>query len=85
MKTHTATQLAASSNTTFSMEFNGTYGAEYNIQVSTTADNALKSSLVVHSIPIPPPHQLQVLPEKNGSLIIYWEHREIPAEVKSKE
>lgn len=31
--------------------------------------------------PIQPPHQLQVLPERNGSYIVYWKERGLPAAI----
>ncbi|CAB3366798.1 Hypothetical predicted protein [Cloeon dipterum] len=80
-KKHYVKQTAESNASTFSLEFDGVYGAEYSIQVSTSAFGALKSASVLHSIPIPAPHQLQVLPESNGSLIIYWQNKELPTEL----
>ncbi|XP_059482311.1 sortilin-related receptor-like [Neocloeon triangulifer] len=74
-------KMAETTDSSFSVPFDGAYGAEYSIQVSTTVPDARKSARVVHSIPIPSPHQLQVLPEKNGSLIIYWQNKEMPKEV----
>jgi hypothetical protein len=76
-------QLAPTSKTQLSQYFEGRLGGHYRIQVSSTADGAIPCVPKEHYGPaIPVPHQVQILPEKNGSYIVYWKDRDLPQELR---
>ncbi|KAL3265395.1 hypothetical protein HHI36_009601 [Cryptolaemus montrouzieri] len=59
--------------------FDVSYGGIYNVSVATDAVGALYTPFVTyHAPPIPPPFEVKVLVENNGSYILYWQEREIP-------
>lgn len=47
-------------------------GAVYNLNISTSAKNAEPVSLKVHAPPLPAVRQLKVIPEKNGTFVVFW-------------
>lgn len=50
--------------------------------VQTDGDAAIPTKAAEYlAPPIQPPHQLQVLPERNGSYIVYWKERGLPAAI----
>jgi hypothetical protein len=52
------------------------------VTVQTNSDTAIPTKAVEYSAPpIQPPHQLQVLPERNGSYIVYWKEKGLPAAI----
>jgi hypothetical protein len=58
------------------------YGGHYRVTVQTESDAAIPTKPVEYvAPPIEPPHQLQVLPERNGSYIVYWKERGLPAAI----
>jgi hypothetical protein len=58
------------------------YGGHYRVTVQTDRENAVPTKPVEYFAPaIQPPHQLQVLPERNGSYIVYWKERGLPAAI----
>lgn len=76
-------QLAPTNSSRLSHWFGGHHGGYYEVYVTTLESGALPSPTVTYRAPaIPAPHQLQVLPEKNGSYILYWKSQELPQQVK---
>jgi hypothetical protein len=60
------------------------YGGHYRVTVQTNSDTAIPAKPVEYlAPPIQPPHQLQVLPERNGSYIVYWKERGLPDAIKN--
>jgi len=58
------------------------YGGHYRVTVQTDSDTAIETKPVEYlAPPIQPPHQLQVLPERNGSYIVYWKEKGLPAAI----
>ncbi|XP_060532386.1 sortilin-related receptor-like isoform X2 [Cylas formicarius] len=56
-------------------------GAVYSITVQTAIPNAIPSQPVIFSGPfIPPPTELMVQAESNGSLFLYWQEQTLPKE-----
>lgn len=73
------TSLKPSSEIELLHEFVTQYGGHYNVCVSTEVEGALPGPCQEYlSIPLPTPHQLQILPEKNGSYILYWKESSLP-------
>ncbi|XP_075232916.1 sortilin-related receptor-like [Lycorma delicatula] len=60
-------------------------GGQYKICVSTDVEGAQTGPCVEHyAIQLPIPHQLQVLPEKNGNYFFIWKEPDLPASLQSK-
>lgn len=60
------------------------YGGHYRVTVQTDSDVAIPAKSVEYvAPPIQPPHQLKVLPERNGSYIVYWKERVLPAAIRN--
>jgi len=58
------------------------YGGHYRVTVQTNSSTAIPAKPVEYlAPPIQPPHQLQVLPERNGSYIVYWKEGRLPPEI----
>jgi hypothetical protein len=58
------------------------YGGHYRVTVQTASDSAIPAKPVEYVAPsIQPPHQLHVLPERNGSYIVYWKETGLPAAI----
>jgi len=58
------------------------YGGHYRVTVQTDSNTAIPSKPVEYLAPsIQPPHQLHVLPERNGSFIVYWQEKDLPAAI----
>ncbi|XP_046384462.1 sortilin-related receptor-like isoform X2 [Ischnura elegans] len=73
--------LAPSANTALEHRIEGRYGGHYEFKVQTlpaasdekTVGLSMPSKPYIYTAPpIFPPHQIQVLPERNGSYIVYW-------------
>lgn len=47
-------------------------GAVFNVSIATDAQGAEPVVLKVYAPALPSPRQLQVIPEKNGSYVVYW-------------
>ncbi|CAH0560374.1 unnamed protein product [Brassicogethes aeneus] len=62
--------------------FNIAMGGRYQIRVRTLQDKS-KFSIPVYidGPPIMAPYEVRVLPENNGSYIVYWQERQLPKEV----
>lgn len=60
------------------------YGADYEVSVQIDTPNSRPAGPLIVSGPrIPPPHQLSVGREVNGSLVLYWRDQDLPPEVAS--
>jgi hypothetical protein len=60
------------------------YGGHYRVTVQTDSATAIPTKPVEYLAPhIQPPHQLHVFPERNGSYLVYWEERGLPAAIAS--
>jgi len=74
--------LPPTSNTTLSHWFVVHYGGHYRVTVQTDSNTAIPAKPVEYlAPPIQPPHQLHVLPERNGSYIVYWKEKGLPAAI----
>lgn len=74
--------LLSTSMTELSHWFSVHYGGHYRVTVQTYSEDAIPTKAVEYlAPPIQPPHQLQVLPERNGSYIVYWKERGLPAAI----
>jgi hypothetical protein len=75
-------RLYNTSKTELSHWFVVHYGGHYSVTVQTDSDTAISTKPVEYiAPPIQPPHQLQVLPERNGSYIVYWKERGLPSAI----
>lgn len=55
-------------------------GGIYEISVSTDVEDAIPTDKIVYvPPPIPPPLEVQVVPEPNGSYFIYWQEHKKPS------
>lgn len=71
--------LKPSSDVDLHHEFVTQYGGHYRVCVSTAVQGALPGPCQEYlAMPLPTPHQLQILPEKNGSYILYWKESSMP-------
>jgi len=58
------------------------YGGHYRVTLQTDSNTAVPAKPVEYlAPPIQPPHQLQVIPEPNGSYIVYWQEKGLPAAI----
>ncbi|XP_043197932.1 sortilin-related receptor-like, partial [Amphibalanus amphitrite] len=58
------------------------YGARYSVSVRTTATDAVPAPPVIYAAPpIPGPHQLRPIIERNGTVTLYWKERRLPADM----
>ena len=74
--------LLPTSKTELSHRFVVHYGGHYRVTVQTDSSTAIPAKPVEYiAPPIQPPHQLQVLPERNGSYIVYWREKDLPAAI----
>lgn len=74
-----STTLSPSNDVDLKQEFVTQYGGHYRVCVSTAVKEAIPGPCTeYHAAPLPTPHQLQILPEKNGSYILYWKESDIP-------
>ena len=54
--------------------FTVTFGAVYEVKVSTALDKAVESPVVVYHAPsLLPPFEFQIIKAKNGSYVAYWQ------------
>ena len=80
----TSVTLLPTSATEISHNFEIHYGGHYKVTVQTNTEAAIPTKPVEYLAPqIEPPHQLQVLPERNGSYIVYWKERGLPRAIKN--
>ncbi|XP_026686698.1 sortilin-related receptor [Diaphorina citri] len=80
----TSIKIPPTNNTDLSHNIQVEYGGVYNISIAVDTMYAQSSeSYVFTAPPLPPPHQLTVLPEKNGSYIIYWKEVVLPPKLKN--
>lgn len=80
----TSVTLLPTDNTELSHSFAVHYGGHYRVTVQTDSDNASPTKPVEYlAPPIQPPHQIQVLPERNGSYIVYWKERGLPTAISN--
>lgn len=71
--------LKPSSDVELHHDFVTQYGGHYKVCVSTVVQGALPGPCQEYlAMPLPTPHQLQILPEKNGSYILYWKESSMP-------
>ncbi|XP_046665505.1 sortilin-related receptor-like isoform X3 [Homalodisca vitripennis] len=62
------------------------YGGRYNVCVSTSVMGSAEGPCVEYwARQLPPPHQLQVLQETNGSYVLYWRQDQLPANLSSND
>lgn len=48
---------------------------KYTVTVKTNVTDAIPSAEAVYiAKPLYPPHQLVIIPEKNGSYVLYWQN-----------
>lgn len=63
-----------------SRTFSVSQGGVYEITVATDVDNAIRSETFVYTPPpIPPPLEIQVAAEINGTYFIYWQEHKTPS------
>lgn len=78
----TSIMLLPTSDTELSHWFLVHYGGHYRVTVQTDSSTSIPAKPVEYlAPPIQPPHQLQVLPERNGSYIVYWNDKVLPAAI----
>ncbi|XP_071441297.1 sortilin-related receptor-like isoform X2 [Hetaerina americana] len=87
--------LAPTARTEMEHRLEGHYGGHYEFKVQTlpsssagkTVGLSMPSKPYIYTAPpILPPHQIQVLPERNGSYIVYWkDDKEIVRQIKEGE
>lgn len=59
------------------------HGGHYGVSISTNMPGANKSEEVIWAAPpLPVPEEVQLLPEINGSLFVYW--KDIKLEINKK-
>uniref|UniRef100_A0A8D9B9P9 Sortilin-related receptor n=1 Tax=Cacopsylla melanoneura TaxID=428564 RepID=A0A8D9B9P9_9HEMI len=76
--------IPPTNNTDLSHDIQVEYGGVYNISIAPDSTNGqMSEEYVFVAPPLPPPHQVIVLPEKNGSYIIYWKEVVLPAKLKN--
>ena len=76
--------LSPSKNNTIHFHQALHYGAQYEIAVQVDRpDSRSCDPVTVSGPPIPPPYQLSVGREDNGSLVLYWRDQDLPPEVAS--
>ncbi|KAK7863063.1 hypothetical protein R5R35_006484 [Gryllus longicercus] len=77
-------QTPASKNTTYEWPFLVHHGGVYNISVSTAETGSIPAGPVVWCAhPIPPPKQLLVFVERNGSAVVSWRDPQLPDAIKN--
>jgi hypothetical protein len=78
----TSIVLLPTSDTKLDHWFMVHYGGHYRVTVQTDSNTAIPTKPVEYlAPPIQPPHQLQILPERNGSYIVYWKEMSLPDEI----
>lgn len=66
--------------TSLSHVFTISYGGVYEVSVATGHFNSNYSKPITYlAPPILPPFEIQVVTENNGSYVVYWQERELPA------
>ncbi|KAJ8922708.1 hypothetical protein NQ315_007743 [Exocentrus adspersus] len=79
-KTTTLTSHVGVNGTILSHVFNVSLGGVYEVSVTTSYYNATYSKPVIYRAPpLLPPYEIQVVNENNGSYVVYWQERELPA------
>ena len=74
--------LAPTKNATLEQPLTVHYGADYEISIQTDQSGSRPyGPMPLAGPPIPPPHQLSVGRETNGSLVLYWRDQDLPPEV----
>ena len=75
----TSVTLLPTAATEISHKMEVHYGGHYRVVVQTNTESAIPTKPVEYLAPqIQPPHQLQVLTERNGSYFVYWKERGLP-------
>lgn len=81
-RTTSQTWHIKSNGTSLSRDFNVSYGGIYNISIATgELDTNYSKPIAYHAPPISPPSEFQVVSENNGSYVVNWQERELPANV----
>ena len=82
IKKASTVSLSATRNTTLQLPLKVHYGGRYEMTVRTDELDSLASAPIkVDGPSIPPPHQLSVGREADGTLILYWRDQDLPPEV----
>lgn len=59
-------------------------GGKYEVRVSTYNEDAIPTNpAVYYAPPILPPHQVKIVPENNGSFIVFWQEKNLPQSLKN--
>ncbi|XP_054265258.1 sortilin-related receptor-like isoform X2 [Macrosteles quadrilineatus] len=81
-----AYRLAPTASVDLQHTFYIQYGGGYNVCISAAVKDMVSGPCVQYwARPLPPPHQLQVLQETNGSHVLYWRQDELPANLTNKD
>jgi hypothetical protein len=84
MKKVSHISLNPSKNTTLLLHLEVHFGANYEVSIQIDqANSRTYGPVAISGPPIPPPHQLSVGREHNGSLVLYWRDQDLPPEIAS--
>lgn len=78
-------KINETTDTDLSHSYRVNLGGVYKVSVSTYVPDAIPSKVISFSAPpILPPHQLQVIPFKNGTCVVFWQEKDLPDNFKKE-